>query len=221
MNDTRLDPLVVGQRLRHLRRSSGLTLDALGSRVGKKASYLSLIENGHREVRLSLIDALAGALGVTPSDLVAPEAPTRRARLEIALQRAQEEPLYRELHLPWIKPSASVPSDVIEHILKLFDELKGRSQVRAESPEAARRANSELRAEMGTRGNYFPEIEKAAAEALRAAGYDGSGAVAEGVLTDLTARLGFTLHRVPDLPPQPVRSQTWSTGESTFNSATS
>jgi XRE family transcriptional regulator, fatty acid utilization regulator len=201
LNDTRLDPLVFGQRLRHLRRSRGLTLDALGSRVGKKASYLSLIENGHREVRLSLIEALAGALRVTPSDLVVPEAPTRRARLQIALQRAQEEPLYRQLHLPWLKPSASVPSDVIEHILKLFDELRGRSQVRAESPEAARRANSELRAEMGSRGNYFPEIEKAAAEALRAAGYDGSGAVAEGVLTDLTARLGFTLHRVPDLPP--------------------
>ncbi|HEX2259664.1 MAG TPA: XRE family transcriptional regulator, partial [Actinomycetota bacterium] len=201
MNNTRLDPLVFGQRLRHLRRSRGLTLDALGSRVGKKASYLSLIENGHREVRLSVIEALAGALGVTASDLVVPEAPSRRARLEIDLQRAQEDPLYRDLHLPWIKPSANVPSDVIEHILKMFDELKGRSQVRVESPEAARRANSELRAEMGARGNYFSEIEKAAAEALRAAGYDGSGAVAEGVLTDLMARLGFTLHRVTDLPP--------------------
>ena len=195
-----LDPLVFGQRLRHLRRAKGLTLEALAQRVGKHAPYLSLLENGRREVRLSLINALAAALDVTPADLIAAEPPSRQASLRIALQRAQEDPLYRELRLPWVKPSARVPDDLIEHVLTLFEALKQQSQVRPGTPEAARRANGDLRAEMRAAGNYFPEIEQVAGEALAAVGYEGSGGIAERMLTDLVAHFGFTLHRVQDLP---------------------
>ena len=202
-----VDALVFGQRLRHLRRERGLTLDALGERVGRPAPYLSLVENGHREVRLSLIDALAGALEVAPADLLASDPPSRRARLTIAVQRAQEDPLYRELRLPWLKPSAGVPDDVLEHIVTLYDALKQRSVGQAATPEAARKANVELRADMRERDNHFPEIEQAAAEALAAVGYDGTGAVAEHMLADLVAHFGFSLHRVQDLPVS-VRSVT-------------
>lgn len=195
-----VDALLFGERLRHLRRERGLTLDALGEKVGRSAPYLSLVENGRREARLSLIDALARALDVAPADLLAAEPPTRRARLAIALQRAQEDPIYRELRLPWLKPGAGVPDDVLEHVVTLFDELKRRSLTEPATPEAARKANVELRAEMRARDNYFPEIERAAAEALAAVGYEGSGAVAEHMLADLVAHFGFTLHRVQDLP---------------------
>jgi transcriptional regulator with XRE-family HTH domain len=99
-----LDPVMFGQRLRHARRARGLTLEGLGEVVGKPAPYLSLVENGRREPRLSLINALATALDVAPTDLLTPEPPSRRARLEIALQRAQEDPRYQALHLPWIRP---------------------------------------------------------------------------------------------------------------------
>lgn len=204
---SQLDALVFGERLRHLRRQRGLTLDALGRKVGKPAPYLSLVENGRREARLSLIDALAGALDVTPGDLLTIEPPTRRARLAIALQRAQEDPVYRELGLPWLKPSAAVPDDVLDHVVTLFEALKERSQVQPATPEAARRANVELRADMRARGNHFPAIEQAASEALEAVGYDGTGAVAERTLTDLVAHFGFSLHRVQDLPVS-VRSVT-------------
>ena len=50
-----LDLATFGQRLRHLRRSRGLTLAELGSRVGRAPSALSLLENGRREPKLSLI----------------------------------------------------------------------------------------------------------------------------------------------------------------------
>lgn len=195
-----LDTLLFGQRLRHLRRERGLTLDALGARVGRPAPFLSLVENGRREPRLSLIEALAGALGVAAADLLSPEPPNRRAELEIALQRAQDDPLYRQLELPWLKPSATVPDHVLEHVVALFEALRQRSEVAPATPEAARRANVELRAEMRGRDNYFPEIEQAAAAALAAVGYEGRGAVAERMLTDLVAHFGFTLHRVQDLP---------------------
>jgi predicted transcriptional regulator len=197
---TELDPLVFGQRLRHLRRARGLTLDALGERVGKPAPYLSLLENGRREARLSLVDALAGALGVSVTELLTGEPPSRRARLEIALQRAQEDPEYQALRLPWIKPSPRVPDDVLEHIVTLFEALRERSAALRTTPEAARQANAELRREMRARDNYYPEIERAAAEALSAAGYEGTGAVAERMLTDLVAHFGYSVHRVQDLP---------------------
>ncbi len=200
MTGTTLDPAVFGQRLRHLRRARGMTLAALGAQVGKAGSYLSLVENGRREPRLSLIDALAGALDVTPSELLVGEPPTRRAGLEIGLARAQEHPLYAELRLPWMKPSSRLPDDAIEHILRLFEALEERTEATAAVPEDARRANVELREEMRARDNYFPDIEQAAAEALAGAGYDGAGAIADGVLTDLVAHLGFSLHRVQDLP---------------------
>ena len=175
--------------------------------MGRAAPYLSLIENGRREARLSLIEALATALGVPAADLLAAEPPTRRARLTMALQRAQEDPLYQELRLPLLKPSVGVPDDAIDHIVTLFDALKERSQAQPASPEAARRANVELRADMRAADNYFPDIEGAASKALAAVGHDGTGAVAERTLTDLVAHFGFSLHRVQDLPVS-VRSVT-------------
>lgn len=204
---SQLDALLFGERLRHLRKERGLTLDALGEKVGKRAPYLSLLENGRREARLSLIDSLADALGVNVTELLSAEPPSRRARLTMALQRAQEDPLYRELRLPWFKPTVAVPDDALDHIVTLFEALKQQSQAAPATPEAARRANVELRADMRARGNYFPDIELEASKALTAVGYDGTGAVAERTLSDLVAHFGFSLHRVQDLPVS-VRSVT-------------
>ena len=197
---TQVDTLLFGQRLRHLRREKGLTLDALGVQVGKPAPYLSMVENGRREPRLGLIEALADALGVSSADLLSAEPPNRRASLEITLQRAQEDPLYQELQLPWLKPTAALPDAVLEHVVTLYEALRRRSLTPPSPPEAARRANVELRAEMRGRDNYFPEVEEAAGEVLAAVGYAGSGAVPPRLLTDLAAHYGFTLHRVRDLP---------------------
>ena len=65
-----IDLVTFGQRLRHLRRARGLTLTELGERVGRAPSVLSLLENGRREPKLSLIEQLATALSVPVSDLL-------------------------------------------------------------------------------------------------------------------------------------------------------
>src|SRR4029450_13051963 len=88
------DLLALGHRLRHYRRAKGLTLDELGAAVGRAASHLSLIENGRREPKLSLLQALATTLDVPLSELLAAEPPSRRAALEISLERAQQAPVY-------------------------------------------------------------------------------------------------------------------------------
>jgi transcriptional regulator with XRE-family HTH domain len=87
-----LDLAMFGQRLRHARRAKGLTLADLGSQVGRTPSVLSLIENGKREPRLSLVEQLAAALGVPVSDLLKKQPPSRRAQLEISIEQAQRDP---------------------------------------------------------------------------------------------------------------------------------
>jgi transcriptional regulator with XRE-family HTH domain/predicted transcriptional regulator len=220
---TSLDPLVFGQRLRHLRRQAGLTLDALGQAVGRPASYLSQLENGHREPRLSTVNALAEALGCAPVELLSSDAPNRRAELEVALAHMQAEPGYQALQLPYLKPSSRLDDAALEHIVALYGRL--RTDARSARPPGspvgslsgvgswpvgsggpglevgARAANAAMRDEMRKRDNYFEEIERAATAALDATGYAGPGAVSERHLTDAAAHFGFTVARVQDLPP--------------------
>ncbi|HET9071744.1 MAG TPA: helix-turn-helix domain-containing protein [Acidimicrobiales bacterium] len=194
-----------GQRLRHLRKAAGLTLDELGTRVDRPASYLSQLENGHREPRLTTVGQLAAALGCAPSDLLDPRPPNRRAELEVALARIQDDPRYGDLRLPHLKPSARLDDVALEHIVALFDRVQELSVAPVRpvpTPTGgARAANAAMRDEMRKRDNYFEEIERSAGEALAAVGYRGPGAISERNLTDLAAWFGFRIARVQDLPP--------------------
>jgi predicted transcriptional regulator/DNA-binding XRE family transcriptional regulator len=192
-----LDLATFGQRLRHHRLARGLTLAALGQRVGRAPSALSALENGRREPKLSLLRALAEALDVSTEELLASQPPNRRAQLEIAIGRAAQEPALAEL--PPLKVSKRVGTDVLEHIVALYDELKRRDAMRTATPEEARQANTELRAMMRERGNYFPEIEQAAARALDRVGHAG-GALSQAMLRGILGRHGFSLHYAEDLP---------------------
>src|ERR1700749_546163 len=87
-----IDLVTFGQRLRHLRRGRGLTLSELGERIDRAPSVLSLIENGRREPKLSLIEQLATALSVPMTELLSRQPPSRRAQLEIALAHPQHDP---------------------------------------------------------------------------------------------------------------------------------
>src|SRR5215469_2048692 len=193
------DAALFGQRLKHVRRSRGLTLTELGERVGRAPSVLSLLENGRREPKLSLIEALASALGVSADELMRHEAPSRRAQLEIALEEAQRDPIYARLGLPYLRPGPRVPSDVIEHLLALFTELRKQQVKPTATPEEARAANADLRAMMRDRGNYFAQVEQAAARALKPVAYSG-GALSQGMLLSVVRHHGFSVRYVQDLP---------------------
>ena len=98
------DLATLGQRMRHFRAAAGLTLDQLGAEVGIAASQLSLMENGKREPRLSLL----GAIADRPRHPGRPSCSTPRRRasapaLEIELDRAQSSPVYAELGLPVLR----------------------------------------------------------------------------------------------------------------------
>ncbi|MDF9878222.1 transcriptional regulator with XRE-family HTH domain [Cellulosimicrobium cellulans] len=193
------DLLTLGRRLRHFRTTRGLTLDALGDAVGTAPSLLSMIENGRREPRLSLLQHLAQALDVPLTDLLTDEPPSRRAALEIALDRAQRGPLFAGLGLPAVKASQKLPLPVLENLVGLHAELQRRATEAVATPEEARRANTELRLERQARDNYYPEIEGLAEEMARKAGYT-VGALTHRTVARMAEQLGFTIWHVDDLP---------------------
>jgi predicted transcriptional regulator/plasmid maintenance system antidote protein VapI len=194
-----LDSLTIGRRIRQLRLDRGLTLDAMGAAIGRAASQVSVIENGKRELKLGELQRIAKVLGVSMDALLATEAPSRRAALEIALERAQRGPLYSSLGLPPLPIRKSLSDEAIETVLGLHDELQRLHGERAATPEEARRANTELRRDMRKRNNYFPELETTARKLLAAVGHPG-GPLSQRVASDLASHLGFTLHYVADLP---------------------
>src|SRR3954467_6593151 len=194
-----VDLVPLGQRLRHQRRIKGMTLAQLSAAGGRAPSQLSLIENGKREPRLSVLQAIAGALGVPLQDLLRPEAPSRRAGLEIELAHFQRSTPYGSLGLPLVRGGRRLPADALESLVGLHRELARLLTEQSATPEVARRANAQLRANMRERDNYFAEIEQAAATVLRSVRH-ATGPLSQRGILDIAATLGFTLHYVSDLP---------------------
>lgn len=194
-----LDALTIGKRIRMLRTERGLTLDDLGSAIGRAASQVSVLENGKREPKLSDLQTIARALGVPLDQLLNTAAPTGRDALEIALERAQAGPLFTSLGLNPLPVRKSLSDQAIETILGLHTELERLHRERAATPEEARRANTELRKQMRRQNNYFPELESEARNLLAAVGQAG-GPLSQRTASDLAAHLGFSLHYVADLP---------------------
>jgi XRE family transcriptional regulator, fatty acid utilization regulator len=193
------DPLTIGRRVRHLRVERGMTLEALAQRVGRAPSQVSVLENGRREPKLSVLQAVADALRVPLVDLLDAAPPSRRAGLEIALERHQRAAVFADLRLPAVKVGRSLPTDALETIVGLQRELLRLHEERSATPEEARRANAELRARMRAQDNYFPDLEDQAATLLAAVGH-GGGPLSQQEAADIAAHLGFSLHYVPDLP---------------------
>jgi transcriptional regulator with XRE-family HTH domain len=189
----------LGHRIRHHRVALGLTLDELGALVGVAGSQLSLIENGKREPKLSLLQEIARVTGTAVPDLLSTDPPNRRAALEIELERAQSSPVFAQLGIAPVRVTKGMSDETIETILGLHRELQRREREAIATPEEARRANTELRLRMRESDNYLPDIEKLAEKQLRAAGHV-SGALTHRTVSIMAEQLGFELLYVDDLP---------------------
>lgn len=193
------DALTIGRRIRHVRTARGMTLEELGAAVGRAPSQISMLENGHREAKVSLLQQVAAALGVPLAALLVDEPPSPRAALEIALVRAQRGPLFRSLDIPAVAVGRSLPTDALQALVRLGEEVQRLLTERAATPEEARRANAELRATMRAQDNYFPDLEEHARRLLAAVDHPG-GPLSQRGTAEIAAHLGFTLHHVADLP---------------------
>ena len=200
------DTITIGRRLRHVRRSTGRTLDDVAGAAGISGSALSLLENGKREAKLSTLVALANALGTDLSDLLQARPPSRRAALEIALEKAQRGDSFQSLGVPAVKIGPRLPTEALEALVGMHEALASVQAERAATPEHARRANAELRERMRAADNYFPEIEGQAAQLLRAIDHQG-GPITRTAVDKLARHVGFSLVHTTGLP-QSTRSVT-------------
>lgn len=64
---------MVGRNTKRLREAQGLAQDELAHRADIHVTYLSGVENGHRNITLNVLERLAKALGVTEAMLVGRE----------------------------------------------------------------------------------------------------------------------------------------------------
>ncbi|WP_221586375.1 XRE family transcriptional regulator [Microbacterium sp. G2-8] len=202
--DDSADAIAVGRRIRALRAARGIKLSELAAQVGRAPSQLSMIENGHREPRLSMLRAIARALEVSPDELLAGEELDPRSELEISLEREMRSPRFRELGLEPFRIPKGMPDEALQAILRLTGEIDRLRDERQATPEEARRANLELRRLMRAQDNYFPELEETARDLLATIDHPG-GPLTQRAAGDIAAHLGITLHYVPDLP-QTTRS---------------
>lgn len=193
------DLATLGRRIRHFRTVGGLTLEQLGSITGTAPSQLSMVENGHREPRLSLLEAIADALDVSASDLLTDEAPSPRAAMELELEKAQASPAYRELGLPLLRPSRAMTDTTLKTIVGLHRELDRRARLAIATPEQARRANTHHRTEMRERNNYLPEIELIAEQSTAAVRHT-TGALTHRTVAEMAERVGLAIVHTDDLP---------------------
>jgi len=195
-----LDPLVLGRRLRHYRRRAEMTLDQLGAKVGRPAPYLSLLENGKKEPRLSLMVDIAMAVGADISELLDPEPPNRRDALEIALLRAQESALFSSLHLPPVRPSARLDTETLAHLVGLHEALREKSGLASAGSDEVRRANGSVTRLLLDYDGYLEDVETVARDALVASAYAGEGPLSSRNLIDLARHYGFEIEPIDDMP---------------------
>ncbi|KXZ60841.1 MAG: XRE family transcriptional regulator [Microbacterium sp. 69-7] len=193
------DALTIGRRIRQLRTARGMTLDELAAAVERAPSQLSMIETGKREPKLTLLRAIAKALGATVDQLLEAEPLDERATLEIALERAMKGPTFRALGIEPFRIGKTIPDDALRALLALQGEIERLGDERSATPEEARRANVELRHLMRRQDNYFAELEEHARAILRAVDHPG-GPLTQRTASDIAAHLGFSLHYVADLP---------------------
>ena len=203
-DDEEVDALTMGRRIRQLRVARGMTLDELAAAVERAPSQLSMIENGKREPKVTLLRAIARALGTSLDALLQSEPLDERSTLEIQLERAMRGQTFQALGIAPFRVGKTVPTEALRALMALQGEIERLRDERSATPEEARRANVALRRLMRTQNNYFPDLEQHARGILDAVGHPG-GPLTQRTASDIAAHLGFTLHYVSDLP-QTTRS---------------
>lgn len=198
------DALTIGRRIRQLRTARGMTLEDLAGRIGRAPSQLSMFETGKREPKLTLLQTIARALDTTIDALLEGEPLDERSTMEIALERAMRGQTFQALGISPFRIGKSIPTEALDAMLALHNEIERLKDERAATPEEARRANVELRHLMRGQDNYFADLETEAAGILAAVGHPG-GPITQRTASEIAAHLGFTLHYAPDLP-QTTRS---------------
>lgn len=68
----------IGKQIKQIRQQQGLTLQELGEMANLSVGYISLVERGKTSISISSLENIAGALGVSSSELFRPAGATSK-----------------------------------------------------------------------------------------------------------------------------------------------
>lgn len=174
----------LGVRVRAVRRRQGLTQVQLAERLGISASYLNLIEHGHRAMPAALLIELARQLHLD----LASFSPDADVQLEAELREALADALFDEHGLVGadVKDLLSGHPLIARAFVTLYRAYRQRPG--DDGPRGAHVSTEEVTAFIQRRSNWFPELEEAA-RALWTAGALDARDLATGLQKWLTRSL--------------------------------
>lgn len=168
------ESLMLGAKVRSLRRREKLTQAQLAQRLGVSASYLNLIENNRRPLTANLLLKLAKEFKLDLNSF----APTDDARVVSDLREAFSDPMFEAggIAPAELRELAGSSPAIAGAVLKLYRNYRSAresAEIFAERLQqhgegeltSAGSPTEEVNDLLQRHGNYFPEIE-AAAEAL-------------------------------------------------------
>jgi transcriptional regulator with XRE-family HTH domain len=97
----------IAVRVRDLRSTRGLSLDALAARSGVSRSMISLIERGESSPTAVVLEKLATGLGVVLAALF--DTPAAAARLDTPVARRTDQPQWRDPASGYLRRNVSPP----------------------------------------------------------------------------------------------------------------
>jgi predicted transcriptional regulator/DNA-binding XRE family transcriptional regulator len=198
--------LMLGHKVRRLRRESGLSQVQMAEQLGISPSYLNLIEHNQRPVTLTLLLKLGQNFGIDLQRFAEDD----EARLVSGLSEVLTDALFRgaDLGKQDLRELAAVAPDVAEAITTLYGAYRqARQELEAIADAAGSPDLARLRASPGevardffqSELNHFPELEAAAADLWKRAALDPAA-----LYTSL-ARYLETTHRIKvQLMPQSI-----------------
>jgi len=106
--------IAIGERLKALRATAGLTLDQLADRSGVSRAMISRIERAEASPTAALLARLCEGLGLTLSTFFAPEEPSSSPLSRRADQRLWRDPTTGYLRRSVSPPGMQSPVDIVE-----------------------------------------------------------------------------------------------------------
>ncbi len=198
--------VMLGHKIRRLRRELNLTQAQMAERLGLSPSYFNLIENNQRPATVNLLLKLSQAFEIDMQTF----ADTDEVRLVNQLTEVFGDPLFRDADIKKhdLRELAVVAPTLGEAVLELYQAYReAHDAARALAERVADRDKlqllqtkafplEEVRDFLQAQGNHFPDLEVAAEGLWRDAGLDGED-LYRGLVEHLQRRHQVKVKRMP------------------------
>ena len=165
MNDIQPSKIMIGHKLRKLRKDLSLSQAAMADELGISASYLNLLENNMRPVTVQLLFKLGQTYDIDLKDMAEDESAQITARMiEIFADPALREHSLTRRDIQQLAQSQPTAAQAITAIYDAYEAMKSAAQQGTEGLESRTlpRPVEAVRRYLEQAGNHFPTIETAA-----------------------------------------------------------